>query len=63
MGVTWQKLQKTPQLNLEIELLEEIRDTLESGGKARIGEYLLTGKDIKDVKKLIDKEQRKNGGK
>lgn len=62
-AVTWQKLKKTPQLNLEIELLEEIRDSLEIGGKVRIGQSLLTRKDLKDVKKLIDKEYRKNGGK
>lgn len=63
MTVTWQELQKCPQLNLEIELLEEIRDNLETGGKVRIGQSILTRKDLKDVKKLIDKEYRKNGGK
>jgi len=63
MIVTWQELQKCPQLNLEIELLEEIRDNLETGGKVRIGQSILTRKDLKDVKKLIDREYRKNGGK
>lgn len=62
MAVTWQGLKKTPQLNLEIELLEEIRGTLEIGGKVRIGQSTLTNKDLTDVKKLIDKEYRKNGG-
>ena len=63
MTVTWQKLKKTPELNLEIELLEEIRDNLQNGSKVRIGQSLLTRKDLKDVKKLIDKEYRNNGGK
>lgn len=63
MSLTWQELKKTPQLNLEIELLEEIRDILQTGGKVRIGQSTLTRKDLKDVKKLIDKEYRKNGGK
>ncbi len=63
MAVTWQKLKKTPQLNLNVELLEEIRGDLETGGKVRIGQSLLTRKDLKDVRKLIDKEYRKNGGK
>ena len=63
MAVTWQELKKTPQLNLEIELLEEIRQNLETGGKVRIGQSTLTRKDLKDVEKLIDKEYRKNGGK
>jgi len=63
MAVTWQKLQKRPQLNLEIELLEEIRDSLQNGGKVRIGQSILTRADLKDVNKLIDKEYRKNGGK
>ena len=63
MAITWQKLKKTPQLNLEIELLEEIRDDLENGGKVRIGQCTLTRADLKDVRKLIDKEYRKNGGK
>lgn len=62
-AVTWQKLKKTPQLNLKVELLEEIRDDLENGGRVRIGQSLLTRKDLKDVKKLIDKEYRNNGGK
>ena len=62
MTVTWQQLKKTPQLNLEIELLEEIRDNLQNGGKVRIGQSTLTRKDLKDVQKLIDKEYRKNGG-
>lgn len=63
MAVTWQKLKKSPQLNLEIELLEEVRDNLENGGKVRIGQSILTRADLKDVQKLIDKEYRKNGGK
>ena len=63
MAVTWQGLKKTPQFNLNLELLEEIRDNLETGGKVRIGQSLLTRKDLKDVKKLIEKEYRKNGGK
>lgn len=63
MAITWQKLKKSPQLNLEIELLEEIRGNLENGGKVRIGQSVLTRADLKDVKKLIDKEYRKNGGK
>lgn len=63
MAVTLQKLHKRPQLNLEIELLEEIRDNLQNGGKVRIGQSLLTKKDLRDVQTLIDKEYRKNGGK
>ena len=63
MTLTWQKVKKSPQLNLEIELLEEIRDSLETGGKVRIGQSTLTRKDLKDVKRLIDKEYQKNGGK
>ena len=63
MSITWQQLKKTPQLNLNLELLEEIRDNLQTGGKVRIGQSLLTRKDLKDVKKLIDKEYRNNGGK
>lgn len=63
MTVTWQQFKKTPQLNLEIDLLEEIQEVLKSGGKVRIGQSTLTRKDLKDVKKLIDKEYRKNGGK
>lgn len=62
MAVTWQKLKKTPQLNLNIELLEEIRDNLQTGGKVRIGQSVLTRTDLKEVKMLIDKEYRKNGG-
>lgn len=62
-AVTWQKLKKTPQLNLNVELLEEIRDNLENGGKVRIGQSTLTRADLKDVEKLIDKEYRKNGDK
>ncbi len=63
MSLTWQELKKTPQFNLEIELLEEIRDNLQNGGKVRIGQCTLTRADLKDVQKLIDKEYRKNGGK
>ena len=63
MAITWQKLKKTPQLNLNVELLEEIRDDLENGGKVRIGQSTLTQADLKDVRKLIDKEYKKNGGK
>jgi len=63
MGVTWQGLKKTPQFNLNLELLEEVRDNLQNGGKVRIGQSVLTRKDLKDVRKLIDKEYRKNGGK
>lgn len=63
MVVTWQKLKKTPELNLEIELLEEIRDNLQNGSKVRIGQSVLTKVDLKDVNKLINKEYRKNEGK
>lgn len=62
MAVTWQKLKRTSQLNLNIGLLNEIRDNLREGRKVRIGQSLLTRKDLKDVNKLIDKEYRKNGG-
>ena len=58
MVVTWQKLKKTPELNLEIELLEEIRDNLQNGSKVRIGQSVLTKVDLKDVNKLINKEYR-----
>jgi len=63
MSLTWQELKKTPQFNLEIELLEEVRDNLQNGGKVRIGQCTLTRADLKDVEKLIDKEYKKNGGK
>lgn len=62
MAVTWQKLKRTSQLNLNIGLLTEIRNNLREGRKVRIGQSLLTRKDLKDVNKLIDKENRKNGG-
>lgn len=62
MAGTWQELQNSPQLNLDIELLEEIQENLENGGKVRIGQSILTRKDLKDVRKLINKEYRKNGG-
>ena len=63
MAITWQKIKKTPDYNLELNLLEEIRDNLSEGRKVRIGTSVLTRKDLKDVKKLIDKELQNNGGK
>lgn len=62
MAVTWQTLKRTSQLNLDIGLLNEIRNNLREGRKVRIGQSLLTRRDLKDVNKLIDKEYRKNGG-
>lgn len=62
MAITWQKLKRTSQLNLDIGLLNEIRNKLREGRSVRIGQSRLTRKDLKDVNKLIDKEYRKNGG-
>jgi len=63
MTLTWEQLKKTPQLNLNLELLEEIRDNLRNGKSVRIGESILTREDISDVQNLIDREDRNNGGK
>lgn len=63
MAVTWQTLKRTSQFNLNIELLNEIRNNLREGREVRVGQSVLTRKDLKDVNKLIDKAYRKNGGK
>ena len=55
--LTYQKILKKQDINLNLTLLQEIKEALESGLKVRIGRKILTAKDKRDIDQLIKRAQ------
>ena len=55
--LTYQKILKKQDINLNLTLLQEIQEALESGLKVRIGRKILTAKDKRDIDQLIKRAQ------
>jgi len=55
--LTYQKILKKQDINLNLTLLQEIQEALESGLKVRIGHKILTAKDKRDIDQLIKRAQ------
>ena len=55
--LTYQKILKKQDINLNLTLLQEIKEALESGLKVRIGRKILTARDKRDIDQLIKRAQ------
>lgn len=56
MAVTWEKIKKCKDYNLEIKLLQEIESNLRENRRVHVGAMVLTKQDLKDIQKLIDRQ-------
>jgi len=57
MTLTYQKILNQKDLNLDLTLLQEIKEALESGLKVRVGRKILTARDKRDIDQLIKRAQ------